>query len=889
MTPALPDGVRRAFRLASRRPPIDAEVEDEVAFHLEMRTAELVARGRTPDEARAEALRRFGNIPYWSAAMSAVDREHAAQRRRAEWLEDLWQDLRFAVRSARRAPLFTLLAVLTLALGIGANAAVFGVVKSVLLNALPYADADRLVRIYAHWDATPGERQGVSPGAATDLASRQHAFASVAVFGANRSDVAYLSPAGPKVLSAASVGGRFFRTLGVRAALGRTFTDEDAPRKVVLLSDAAWRREFAADPGVVGRVLRVAGASYEAVGVLPPGFAGPDGAADLWFALDLAPTLRDPGRARGQHWLGLVARLAPGVDRETAQRDVARLGAALAREYPASDAGRTFRVVALRDAMVGATRTPLLVLMASAGLVLLITCANLAGALLSRTVSRRKEFAVRVALGARRSRLVRQLLTESTLLALAGAAVGLALAELALATLRGLTLPALPAYAALSLDVGAVLATVSAALATGVVFGLAPAVAVSRRPPQGTLRGEGRGASEGRQASRLRGALVAAQIALSLSLLVGAGLLGRSLWAIATAPLGLEPDGVLTARVVPPGATYTTPEARARFFEQLQERVAALPGVLGAATTTQLPSPDMSSNSLTIEGVTLAGDGPTFIPYQAVSDAYFRTLGITLVRGRTFGPEDTPGGVPALVINEAMARRYWPRGNPLGARLRVSPHTAEHWGVVVGVVGNVRLDPALGGPEPMAYASNRQDLLFTGRDLVVRAAGDPVALVRPVGRALAALDPSVPLRDPRTLPAVIGERLSGRRLPVLLMSAFGALALVLAGVGVYAMFGNMVAAREREFGVRVALGASRVRIARLVLRQGAAWMGVGIAGGVVGVVLVTRMLRGLLDGVSVADPVVLGGSAVVLLACAALALAGPVRRATRADPIATLR
>jgi putative ABC transport system permease protein len=888
MTP-LPEGIRRAFRLALGRPRIEEEVDAEVAFHLEMRAAELAARGMTPEAARAEALRRFGDSHQWSKAMSAVDRERVAHARRAEWLDDLRQDVAYGLRSALRTPLFTLLAVLTLALGIGANAAVFGVVKSVLLDALPYADADRLVRIYARWASSPSERQSVSPGVAADLAERTTTFSSLAAFNFSTADATYHAEAGPKVLSAAWVETGFFATLGVRAALGRTLTAADVGTPVVMLSDAAWRRELGGDPAAIGRSIRLGQQLVEVVGVLPAGFVGPMGEADLWLGFDLAPLLADPVAARGQHWLGVVGRLRPGVELAAAQRELDRIGVDLARQYPESDQGRALVATPIRDAMVGDTRTPLLVLMASAGLVLLITCTNLAGALLSRTISRRKELAVRVALGAGRGRLVRQLLTESALLAIAGAVVGLSLAAVGLRLLRGLALPALPPYADLSLDPGAVVVMLLAAVATGIAFGLAPALAAGRWAPQGMLREETRGSSEGRQSRRLRGTLVAAQIALSLSLLVGAGLLVRSLWAMTTAPLGFTPDGVLTARVELPASKFPTPETRAVAFGELRERLAALPGVEAVASVTQIPSPTMSSNVLTVEGVTLEGDGPTFIPYMSVSDDYFRTARIEVLRGRAFGPQDVVDGTPAIMVSETMARRFWPDADPIGKRLRVSPHTAERWGVIVGVVRDVRVDPALPAPEPMAYASERQDFGWTGRDFLIRTQGDPLALTRPFQQALTAIAPGVPLRNPQTLRAIMDERLAGRRLPVLLMSAFGALALLLASVGVYAMFASLAAAREREFGVRIALGSSRGAIAGLVLRQGGLWMAAGLAGGAVGVTVVARLVEGLLYGVPRFDPVALGLAVALLVVCAAVALLGPVRRATRVDPISVLR
>jgi predicted permease len=484
---------------------------------------------------------------------------------------------------------------------------------------------------------------------------------------------------------------------------------------------------------------------------------------------------------------------------------------------------------------------------------------------------------------------VRQLLTESMVIAVAGAVVGLILATAGLAALRRVALLDLPPYANLSLDTGALVATFVAALCTGCTFGLAPALAAGRWQPQGTLREETRGASESRRSRQLRGLLVAAQIAVSLSLLVGAGLLARSLWAMTTAPLGFNPAGILTGRVELPSATFKTPAARALAFRQLEERLAALPGVTGVASTTQIASATMSSNILTIDGVTLGGDGPTFVPYMAVSDSYFRTLGIALREGRTFGLIDTPNAPPAIVISETMARRYWPRGGAIGARIRISPHTSERWGMVVGIVGDVRVSPALATPGPMAYATNRQDFLWSGRDFLVRTSGDPLALLQPVRREVAAVDASVPLRDPKTLQAIVDDRLAGRRFAVLLMSAFGMLALALVSVGVYAMFASMAAAREREFGVRVALGSTRGAIAALVLRQGAVWMALGLAGGVVGVVVVARFVGNMLYAVAPFDPIALGLAFLVLVVCGTAALLVPVRRATRVDPISVLR
>jgi predicted permease len=880
----------RRRRLFEQTP--QAEIDDEIAFHVEQRVRDYVARGMDPEAAKAAARERLGDLAtVKTECVQLLEEDQRAEARR-DWFDDLRQDVRFGVRSAVRSPVFSLLAITTLALGIGANAAVFGVVKSVLLDALPYADADRLVRVYARMDDGSMERSSVSAGVTEDIVARQRSFVKLAPFFHGKIAVTYVSDAGPRVVDAALVGAGFFQTLGVPAARGRALTPEDSKTgapNVAMVSWEVWQRDFGGSSSAIGKSALLDGSSLQIVGVLPRGFVGPMGAADFWLPLDIGPALRDPIRARKQHWLGLVGRLAPAATMPTAQREIAAIGADIAREHPESQGGMALRAIPIRDDMVGDTRAPLLILLASAALVLVITCANLAGALLSRSLSRRKEFAVRIALGAGRGRLVRQLLTESIVLAAAGGAAGLLLAWAGLSALRGLALPVLPAYAALSLDPGAVAVTALAALGAGVVFGLAPAVAVGRGNTQGVLRDETRGASEGGRTRRLRGMLVAGQIALCVSLLAGAGLLVRSLWAMATAPLGFDADGVLSVAVQVPSHAYATVEAQRQLYDRLEDRLRALPGVRSVASASELPSPSMNRNGLSIRGVTWpAGEGQPFIAYASVSDDYFRTLRIPLREGRTFGPADRPDAPVAIVISEGMARRYWPNGGAVGARIRLGPNESAPWSEVIGVVGDVRNDPARPQPDPMTYASSRQDPWGT-RTLLLRTSGDPLALIKPVQRELAALDPTFAIHDARTLRAVVSDRLAARRLPVVLMTSFGALALLLASVGVYAMFTSMAAAREREFGVRVALGSSRGAIAGLVLRQGGRWMVLGLVVGAIGVVFVSRALGQLLYAVDPLDPVALGSSAGILILSAAVALMAPVRRATRADPISVLR
>ena len=875
---------RRWRRLFTPEPR--AEIEGELRFHLEERVRDYIARGLDPETARAAALARLGDLKAVEQECAELLRAQSRVNRRRDWFDDLRQDLRFGIRAALRSPSFTILAVLTLALGIGANAAVFGVVKSVLLDSLPYADSDQLVRVYGRMLDGSMERSSVSAGAFSDFSARNHSFVQLAPFYHETYDVTQPTDRGPTVLKGALVGAGFFETLGVRPAPGRVLFEADG--LVALISYSMWQGEFSGDPNVVGKTLRLESGDYEVVGVLPRNFVSPMGEVDVYMPFHMSSALRDPVRARQSHYLGVIGRLKPGVSVSAAQRDLAGISRDLAREHRDSDAGIGVSTMTLRDAMVGDTRTSLLVLMASAGFVLLITCANLAGALLSRALARRKEFAVRVALGAGRGRLLRQLLTESAVLGFAGGLTGLLLAGAGLAVLRGLQLAELPAYADLSLDRGAVLVTLFASLCTGLLFGIVPALSMRRAGAETTLRSQGRGTTEGQRSRTMRGSLVAVQIAVSLSLLAGAGLLVRSLWEITSAPLGFQPDHVLTATIK--GPVPARDAARAQFFAELENRIATLPGVLGVAHANELPLPSMNRNGLTIQGVAWESESAQpFIPFSTVSDDYFRTLGIPLRSGRTFNATDRTGGTTAIVISEAMARRYWPKGDAIGAHIRLGPANDAPWSEVIGVVGNVRNDPARATPEPMAYGSSRQDALRSPRTYVIRTAGEPSALLRPIERELRALDRNVPIIEARSFAAILAEGSAGRRLAVLLMAAFGALALLLASVGVYALFTSLAAAREQEFGVRMALGSSARGLVGIVLRQGAVWMAIGLAGGSAGVLVVSRMLRNLLFGVSPLDPLALSSAAALLLLCGLVALLAPVRRIVSTDPLSAMR
>jgi putative ABC transport system permease protein len=494
-----------------------------------------------------------------------------------------------------------------------------------------------------------------------------------------------------------------------------------------------------------------------------------------------------------------------------------------------------------------------------------------------------------VALGAGRGRIVRQLLTESVLLAIAGGIAGVLLAIALLAVLRGLSLEAIPRYADLSLDSGALIFTFMVALLTGLAFGLGPALSVGRSDPQGTLRDETRGSTESVRTRQMRGALVAGQIALCLSLLAAAGLLARSLWEMTHAPLGFNGDRMLTFTVPLPGARYGTPEARSNFHSQFIEQLKALPGVQGVALTSGLPTAITNRNGLFVEHRPWAPNEPVpFIVTSRVSDDYFKVFGIQVKEGRTFTATDVPDGAPVAVITEEMAKRFWPQGNAVGSRFRWGPPNPDQpWTTIIGVVNNVRNSPTALRPEVMMFHSLRQSPF--GENVAVKTSGEPFTVMSSVRAALRALDPGVPMYQVLSMQDVVDKGYAARRLPVLLMIGFGVLALLVASVGIYAMFATMASAREREFGVRIALGSSRGAVAGLVIRQGGVWMALGLLLGAAGVFATTPLVRSQLFGVPAFDPLTIGVAVLVLLVCAILALLVPVRKATRVDPITVLR
>ncbi|HEV3469187.1 MAG TPA: ABC transporter permease [Pyrinomonadaceae bacterium] len=800
-------------------------------------------------------------------------------------MRTLLQDLRYGLRRLSKSRGFTLVAVGALALGIGANTAIFSVVNAVLLRPLPYPEPEQLVQL---WESRPRQnmaRVESSPNEFLAWAEESQSFQQLAAV-----DFASFNLTGrgePERVSAVLVTAGYFPLLGVAPELGRAFlAEEDQPGKnnVVVLSHDLWQNSFGSDPSVVNQTVSLDAVACTVVGVMPRGFRLP---GDARLARPIAFTAEDRARA-GSHFLQVFGRLKDGVTRERAEAELAGIAARLEQTFAATNVGHQIVIVPLHEQLVGDVRPALLVLLGAVGLVLLIACANLANLLLARAEARRKEVAVRAALGASRWRIVRQLLAESVLLSAAGGAAGLLLAVWGVDLLISLDPAGVRRVGEVSLDAGVLAFTVALSLATGVVFGLAPALQASKTDFVETLKEGGRSSSGGRRRSRLRSTLVASEVALTLVLLVGAGLLVKSFARLLEVDPGLDPRGVLTLDVSLPPAKYPERQQIAAFYEQLLAEVAALPGVEKAGAVNVLPlGGNDTSNFVQIEGRPPLPSGQALrAGRRNVGADYFGALRIPLKGGRAFAPSDSAEAPPVVVINEAMARAFFAGEDPIGRRIRTGDRSP--WVTVVGVVGDVRhrgLDVET-RPEmffPHAQSPSRE------MTLAVRTAGDPVALVGPVRERVRAVDRDQPVGNVKTMEAWLAESVASRRFSVLLLAAFALVAAVLAALGIYGVVSYGVAQRTHELGLRIALGARRADVLRLVIRQGMKMTLVGAAVGLAASLALTRVMSGLLYGVSATDPSVYAAVSLLVAAVAFLACYVPARRATRVDPMEALR
>jgi putative ABC transport system permease protein len=803
--------------------------------------------------------------------------------------------IRYAFRQLLKHPAFSLIAIIALGLGIGANTAIFSVVNAVLLRALPYKAPERLVSL---WETSPQNeipQEVASYPNFNDWRQQAQSFEAMGGF-TNASSILTEAGGEPERVFTAVVIGDFFTVLGVEPAIGRKFVpeeNEEGKNRVVILSHALWQRRFGGDPKIVGQQISISGNQSTVVGIMPAGFQDPVAAAsrpvELWQPLPVTAQMRESRRG---DFLNVITRLKPGGTVEQARAEMKGIAARLEKQYPDSNTGWSVIVEPLHQTITGDIRPALLVLLGAVAFLLLIACANVANLLLARASARQREIAVRAALGASRARIVRQLLTENVLLSLAGGAAGLLLALWGIQALLALSPGNIPRLGSIAIDTEVLLFTLGISLVTGLVFGLAPALTISRLNLNDTLKEGGRSAAEGATGRRLRTGLAITEIALSLILLVGAGLLIRSFMRLQEVKPGFTPDHLLAAELALPATKYAESQQVVNFYDQLLGGIAQQPGVRSVGVTTALPMAGGGDYlAFFVEGKPVARtDRTPDAESRIVDPAYFRTLEIPLRRGRVLTEQDTEGAPLSVVINEALARKYFPGEDPIGKRITFGdPQQADvRWLNVVGIVGDVRQSSLATDAYPQVFRSYRQ---YPRRALtvVVRTTSEPTAFANTLRQQVLSFDPQQPVYNLRTVEQVLAKSIARPRFNTLLITVLAGVALVLAAVGIYGVISYSVTQRTHEIGVRMALGATAGNVLRLVVGHGMFIAGAGLIVGVLGALAVTRIMGTLLYGVSAWDPVTYSALVFLLGTIALIASYIPARRATKVNPVVALR
>ncbi|RMH20136.1 MAG: ABC transporter permease [Acidobacteria bacterium] len=804
-------------------------------------------------------------------------------------MDALWRDLRYALRGFGQRPGFAAVAILTLALGIGANVAIFTVAYGVLIAPLPYPDAGRIVVVLESAPALGYPRFSIAPPNYVDFRDQNTVFSHLAA--TSGGDLSLTGAGDPVRLRARRATWEYFPVLGVEPRLGRVFgpaDDRPGAPKVAVLGHAVWQRYFGGDAAVVGRTVELDGEPHEVIGVMPEEFS-PDFDVFVPLAMDYAAF------GRGGHFLGAVARLKPGVDLERARAEMKAIAARLEAEYPDSNTGWSAVVDPLRELLVEDVRPALLLLLAAVALVLLIACANVANLMLARMALREREIALRIALGAGRGRLIRQLLAESTLLSLAGGALGVGLAIYGTRALVAMNAGGIPLAEEIGVDPQVLAFALVLSLATGLLFGLLPALQASRPNLTAALKEGGGGQSGGVRGRRLRSVLVLAQVAVALVLLIGAGLLLKSFARLLAIDPGFEPAGALTAQLALPEIRYRDDESQVAFYRQLFEQLNAEPGIDGVGAIFPMPltgSGFILTFAIEGRGPSPPNEGP-FAHVRVIGPGYFETLGIPIRRGRGVELSDDRNGKPVAVINESAAEKYWPGDDPIGQRITfddLADADAEEvrWLEIAGVVGDVHHEALEQDTEPEIYWPYLQNPMDRAT-LVLRAAGDPAPLVDRLREILARIDPSLPIWNVQPLQAIVDASVAQPRFNTVLLSLFAGLALTLAAIGVFGLISYAVSHQLREIGVRLAIGAGRRRILGLVLRQGMTPVAGGLLLGIAGALYASRYLESLIYGVAVTDAATYAALSLALAAVAAAACLLPAWRATRIDPMVVLR
>ena len=862
----------------------ERELSSEVRFHIERQIEENLAAGMTPQEARRAATREFGG-------MEQV-KEDCRDTRRVNFLDNLLKDIRYGLRMLRKSPSFTFFAVAILAVGIAANSAIFSIADAVLIRALPYRDSNRLVMVWEDASAYGFPKDTPAPGNFADWRSRNHVFEDVAAL--PYGGYFNLTGAGtPEQLIGKKVTANLFSVLGVRPALGRDFRSEDdfpgAPH-VAILSHGLWLRRFGADPQIVGKEISLNYQKCTVIGVMKQGVQVPDRETEIWIPAQFTKELL---ANHGSHYLNVFARLKPGISLKTVNADLATIASELEKEHPDSNAKIGAFAVPLREELAGDVRPAILMLVGAVCFVLLIACANVANLLLSRAASRRRELAMRLALGATRGRVIQQMLTESILLALYAGAVGLLLSIWGTKSLAALIPAGIAPMTGTGVDGRILLFTLFVSLSTGVLFGIIPASRVSQFQLTYSLKQGGGQSGVGSGGYRLRDSLVICEVALAVVLLAGAALLIRSLQNLYHLDPGFRADHVLVMRTPLPRPKYEAVARRRAFFDQVVAKVESLPGVISVGYTTWVPlTNDGGATGITIEGKPEPAPGNLLIPnVRIISRDYLPALRIKLMDGRPLESRDANGTLPVGLINQTMAKNYWPGENPIDRHFKIGRYREESpWITVIGIVGDVHqagLDVPARAEMYLPY--QQQDFGYEPEYLAVRTAGDPMALAETVRQQIWSVDKEQPVAGVMPLEDLVDENLASRRMQATLLSGFAGLALLLVTLGIYAVLSFAVTQRTQEIGVRVALGAQPREVLRMIFSQGFKLFLIGVVLGLAAALALSRALQHLLFGVSAYDPASFAGVTILLAGVALLACYVPARRATRVDPLIALR
>ena len=879
-------------------PVREAEIVEELSQHLEEEYERALSCGASEDEARKQVLEQLNAPDLLGRELKHVEQRVSAAgvtlgtEEKINMFADLWQDLRYALRTLAKNPAFTSIAIVAIALGIGANTVIFSAVNAVLLRPLPFKNPEQLVMVWENATHLGFPKNTPSPPNFIDWQRQNTVFTGMAAMSERSFNLTGVGE--PDRLDGRRVSANLFDLLGVPALLGRTFVpDDDRPgTHVVLLSYSLWQRRFGSDSNVIGRAITLNGESYNVIGVMPRSVHLP--AYGNWNDKVWVPIAftNEETTERGNHFLDVIARIKPGITLKQAQAEMETIAARLAKEYPRYNTRIGATVTPLHEEVVGDIKPALLILLGAVGFVLLIACANVANLLLARAAVREKEIALRLALGASRSRLTRQFLTESVLLALLGGGFGLLLALAGIRVLKTFIPVTISQTQTISIDGKVLVFTALLALLTGIVFGLAPAMHASHSNLNDSLKEGGRDSAIGKKGNRLRDLLVVGEIAVSFILLIGAGLLINSFLHLRNLDPGFRADHLLTMKVDLSELRYPDGERRSVFFDEVLFRIRALPGVQSVAVAGNLPfTYNGDSMSIAVEGIPdpPPGQWPDVI-YRAIGPGYFSTMGIPMIRGRDFTDQDKADSKNVVVISEKTAQHYWPGKDPIGKRLKPGATTSDvPWREVIGVVKDVRQNDFIAQPKMQMYFAYRQLKDLAANALIVRTSVEPMSLATSIRDAIWAVDKDQPVANVDTMDHIVSEAIARQRFSMLLLGIFATLALVLASVGIYGVMSYSVAQRTHEIGIRMALGARRADVLQMTVTQGLKLVGTGMLLGLAAAFLLTRVLASLLYGISATDPITFLGISVVLLAVAILASYIPALRATKVDPIIALR